>query len=56
MARNDANGNCTEHIDLEYHFVRDSLKEDKIVPEYCLTTEMKADILTDSELLPKVLK
>jgi len=46
MAKNDASGTRTKHIDIQYHFVRDSLAEGLFSIDYCPTSEMAADLLT----------
>eukprot|EP00171_Calliarthron_tuberculosum_P002309 IDg2309t1 len=46
MARNDASGTRTKHIDIKYHFVRDSLAKNLFNVDYCPTFSMTADILT----------
>ena len=46
MAKNDASGNRTKHIDIKYHIVRDLVADQSISLRYCPTEEMTADILT----------
>eukprot|EP00171_Calliarthron_tuberculosum_P023718 IDg23718t1 len=46
MARNDASGTRTKHIDIQYHFVRDSLDKGLFSLQFCPTSNMTADILT----------
>ena len=46
MARNDASGTRTKHIDIRYHFVRDSLLKTLFGIDYCPTSDMAADLLT----------
>ncbi len=46
MARNDSSSIRTKHIDIQYHFVGDSLEKKLISVDYCATSEMAADILT----------
>lgn len=46
MAKNDASGNRTKHIDIKYHLVRDLLNEGKFKLSYCPSNDMVADILT----------
>jgi UPF0288 family protein (methanogenesis marker protein 3) len=41
-----------KHIDIEYHYTLDLVKEKKIQLEYIPTNEMLADLLTKS--LPRV--
>ena len=35
-----------KHIDIKYHYVRDQIKEDNIIVQFCPTTKMVADIFT----------
>ena len=37
-----------KHIDIQHHFVREAIKNEEIVTEFCLTGEMVADALTKS--------
>ena len=53
MARNDVSGTRTKHIDIQYHFVRDSLDKNLYTMQYCPTSEMAADLLTKP--LPRLL-
>lgn len=46
MARNDSSGTRTKHIDIQYHFVRDSLSKNLFAVDYCPTADNTADILT----------
>lgn len=46
MARNDSSGTRTKHIDIQYHFVHDSLSKGLFAIDHCPTDEMTADILT----------
>ena len=46
MAKNDASGTRTKHIDIQYHFVRDCLLKEMFAIDYCPTSEMIADLLT----------
>ena len=46
MAKTDSSGTRTKHIDIKYHFVRDSRAKNLFTLEYCPTTQMAADILT----------
>ena len=36
----------TKHIDIKFHYVRDQVNDNKIVIDYCSSSEMVADILT----------
>ena len=43
----------SKHIDIQYHYTRDLIKEGKIQLEYVPTNDMLADLLTNS--LPRAL-
>jgi len=51
LARNPEYHARTEHIDTQYHFVRELVMGKKIYLEYCPTTDMIADIMT--KVLPR---
>ena len=36
----------TKHIDVQYHFVRDSVENERVRLEYCPTAKMIADVFT----------
>ena len=36
----------TKHIDVQHHFVRDLLENQKICLKYCLMEDMRADVTT----------
>lgn len=44
MAKNDASGTRTKHIDIKYHLVRDLVSKKKINLKFCPSTEMNADM------------
>ena len=46
MAKNDQFHKRTKHIDIKYHFVRDSISKNQIKLKYCATELMSADFLT----------
>ncbi len=46
MSKNDSSGTRTKHIDIQYHFVRDSLAKKLFSIDLCPTQEMAADVLT----------
>ncbi len=46
MAKNDSSSTRTKHIDIQHHFVRDSLSKNKFSIEYYSTKDMAADLLT----------
>lgn len=48
LSKNPQHHNRTKHIDVKYHFVRESCKEGLIQLVYIATGEMVADILTKS--------
>ncbi|CAG7855238.1 SubName: Full=Uncharacterized protein {ECO:0000313/EMBL:CCA75293.1} [Serendipita indica DSM 11827] len=43
----------TQHIDLQYHFIRECVKDELIKPEWILSTENMADLFTKA-LTPEV--
>jgi len=51
LAEDDNYHACTKHIDIRYHFIRQTITQKQIAMEYCPTEEMMADILTKA--LPK---
>ncbi len=46
MSKNDSSGTRTKHIDIQYHFVRDSLSKNLFSIQYCPSSEMAADVFT----------
>ncbi len=46
VSKNDSFSTRTKHIDIQYHFVRDSLSKNLFSIQYCPTSEMAVDILT----------
>ncbi len=46
MSKNDTSSTRTKHIDIQYHFVKDSLSKNMFSIDYCPTENMAADILT----------
>ena len=46
LSRNPQHHNRSKHIDIKYHFVRDSYQKGLIELVYIPTSEMVADILT----------
>lgn len=46
IAKYDASGNRTRHIDIKYHLVWDHITEKRLFTEYCPTSEMAVDIFT----------
>eukprot|EP00794_Sanderia_malayensis_P007838 gene7838-biopygen6374 len=53
ISKNSRNSNRTKHIDIKYHFVRESLENNEIKLVYCPTGIMIADILTKSLARPR---
>ena len=48
LARNPEYHARTKHIDIQYHFIRELVKAEKVFLEYCPSSEMIADIMTKS--------
>ena len=46
LAKNPECHKRTKHIDICYHFVREKVEYGKVVLQYCLTKEMKADSMS----------
>ncbi len=46
MAKNDTSSTRTRHIDIQFHFVKDSLSQRMFSIDYCPTENMAADLLT----------
>ena len=46
IAEGNGVNNRTKHIDIKYHFVRDTVRDKVISINYCPTEEMIADSLT----------
>ena len=47
---------CTKHIDIRYHFIRLAIDEDKVIPIYCPTDLMIADMFMKLLACPKLQK
>ena len=45
-ANNNHSSRRTKHVDIQYHFVRDTVSDGKVKFEYCRTEDMAADVLT----------
>ena len=56
LCKNPVNRQRSKHIDVKYHFIRDTLSEGKISIVYCPSEEMAADILTKPVTKLKMLK
>ena len=48
LAKNPMFHDRSKHIDIQYHFTRNLVKENKIQLEYTLTKDMLVDLLTKS--------
>lgn len=46
LARNPVNRQRCKHIDIKYHFIRETVSSGKISLEYCPTDNMIADLMT----------
>eukprot|EP00171_Calliarthron_tuberculosum_P013551 IDg13551t1 len=46
MSRNDSSGTRKKHINIQFHFARNSLSKGLYEIYFCPTVEMRADILT----------
>ncbi len=46
MSKNDTSSTRTKHIDIQYHFVKDSLSKHMFSIDYCSAEKMAADLLT----------
>ena len=48
MVKNPVGHKGTEHIDIKYHFIRETMQAKAINVPYCLSKNMLADIFTKS--------
>jgi len=46
LARNAEYHARTKHIDIQFHFVREPVGDEKIYLEYCPSSDMIADVMT----------
>ena len=53
LSKNPKNHSRTKHIDVKYHYVRESVDNGTIAVEYRPTAEMVADTLTKGLAKPK---
>ena len=53
LSKNPKDHSRTKHIDVKYHYVRESVENDIIGVVYCPTAEMTADTLTKGLSKPK---
>lgn len=51
ITKNRVFHNCTKHIDIKYHFIRDYVAKEEIQIKFCTTNEQLLDIFT--KILPK---
>ena len=56
LANNPTNHSKLKHIDINYHFVRDKVKEEQIELVYCRTEDMVADMIMKSVSRDKLWK
>ena len=46
MTKNPVFHNCSKHIELKFHFIREKVKEKEIKLKFCKTEDQLADIFT----------
>ena len=46
LSRNPVNRQRCKHIDIKYHFIRETVNAGKVILEYCPTEQMIADVMT----------
>ena len=46
LARNPVSRQRCKHIDIKYHFIRETVNNGRVTLEYCPTEQMIADVLT----------
>lgn len=46
LAKNPVHRQRCKHIDIKYHFIRETLNSGRVILEYCPTDQMVADIMT----------
>ncbi|GMF59350.1 unnamed protein product [Phytophthora fragariaefolia] len=46
MTKNPVNHGRAKHIVIKYHHIRDEIKREEVIVEYCETKTMLADIMT----------
>ena len=51
--KNPKNHPRTKHIDIKYHYVRETIEKDIVQLKYCPTEKMVADIFTKSLPRPR---
>ena len=45
-----------KHIDIRYHFIREAIENNHVLPSYCPTDTMVTDVLTKALLCMKLLR
>ena len=55
LVRNPVCRQRCKHVDIKYHFIRSTIREDKMSLVYCPTDDMVADVMTKSCLVCKML-
>ena len=53
LTKNPENHARTKHIDIRYHFVRDLVRKEEIEIDYCPTTAMLTDVMTEGLSRPR---
>ncbi|CAI7840084.1 unnamed protein product [Closterium sp. NIES-53] len=51
LSKNPVYHGRTKHIDTQYHYIRELIKNKVVIPAYCSTTDQAADFLT--KILPR---
>ena len=46
LAKNPVNRQRCKHIDIKYHFIRETVSSKRVILEYCPTEQMIADVMT----------
>ena len=46
LARNPVSRQRCKHIDIKYHFIRETVNNKRVILEYCPTEQMIADVFT----------
>lgn len=56
LARNPVSRQRCKHIDIKYHFIRETVNSGRVILEYCPTEQMVADVLTKPATKQKLKK
>ena len=56
LAKNPVFHGRSKHIDIKYHFIRDLVKSEKIVLQYCKSVDQVADMFTKPLKIDSFLK